>query len=47
MKLLIHDAKWLKLMLQFLRYFISKFEFRQIDGSRKPSVKHFNSFIRL
>ena len=23
----------------FLRYFISKFEIRQIGGSRKPSVK--------
>ena len=36
MKWLIYDAKWLKLM--FLRYFISKFEIRQIGGSRKPSV---------
>ena len=38
MKWLIYDAKWLKLVLWFLRYFISKFEIRQIDGSRKPSV---------
>ena len=26
-------------MLWFLGYFILKFEIRQIDGSRKPSVK--------
>ena len=38
MKWLIYDAKWLKLMLWFLRYFISKFEIRQIGGSRKTSV---------
>ena len=38
MKWLIYDAKWLKLMLRFLRYFISKFEIRQIGGSRKTSV---------
>ena len=39
MKCLIFDAKWLTLVLYFLRYFISKFEIRQIDGSRKPNVK--------
>ena len=39
MKWLIYDAKWLKLMLWFLGYFISKFENRQIDGSCNPSVK--------
>ena len=38
MKWLIYDAKRLKLMLWFLRYFISKFKIRQIRGSRKPSV---------
>ena len=38
MKWLIYDAKWLKLMLWFLRYFISKLEIRQIDESRKSSV---------
>ena len=27
-------------MLWFLRYFISQFEIRQIDGSRKPSVNY-------
>ena len=37
MKWLIYDAKWLKLLLWFLRYFISKFEIHQIVGSRKPS----------
>ena len=38
MKWLIYDAKWLKLMLWFFKYFISKFEIRQIGGSRKTSV---------
>ena len=38
MKWLIYDAKWLKLMPWFLRYFISEFKIRQIGRSRKPSV---------
>ena len=38
MKWLIYYAKWLKLVLWFLRYTISKFEIRQTNESRKPSV---------
>ena len=38
MKWLIYDAKLLKLMLWFLKYFISKFKIHQIGGSRKSIV---------